>query len=685
MYMISKHSNPLLSARWNTPYDTPPFSTITIDCYKPAFELAVKLAKCEVDSIAQSSESPTFANTIEALEHSGSLLERVSSIFFNLNSAETSDQMQAMAQEVSPLLTDYSSYVSLSEPLFERVKRVYDSRSALPLTVEQQTLLDKIYKSFVRSGATLNPEQKERYRALTEQLSILSLTFGQNVLAETNASHMHLTREDEVEGLPADIKEAARYAAQAKGLNGWLITLHQPSLTPFLKYAANRTLREQLYRANAARATQGNEFDNRKNVLQLAAYRLELAQLLGYPTYAHYVLEERMAQTPEKVTNLLQNLLSASKPYAEADIAALQACAEADGFQEPIQAWDFAYYAERLKSQRYRIDDEQLRPYFRLDKVVEGVFELSRRLYGLQYKEISNVDVYHPDVKAYEVADEGGELRAILYLDFFPREGKRGGAWMTEFRPQRKKGDEDIRPLVSLVCNFTKPLPDKPSLLTFDEVNTFLHEFGHALHGMLSDCTYASLSGTSVYRDFVELPSQLMENFTAEKEFLDLFVTHYQTGEKIPAELVQKIVDAQTYNEGYACVRQLSFGLLDMAYHSIEKPVEESVADFEQQAIEPTRVLPKVEGALISPSFGHIFAGGYAAGYYGYKWAEVLDADAFSLFKQKGIFSKEVARSFRMNVLSKGGTEHPMVLYKRFRGQEPSIDALLKRSGFTVK
>ncbi|HDP76066.1 MAG TPA: M3 family peptidase [Bacteroidales bacterium] len=673
-------SNPLLS-RFDTPYQTPPFDKIKHEHYRPALDSAISLARHEIDAIVSNPAEPTFENTIEALDRSGKLLADVSNILFNLNEAETNSVLQQIVIEASPVLTDFSNDINLNTNLFNRVKAVWEKRDSLKLTAEQQMLLEKTYKGFVRNGANLNDADKEKYRAISRELSELTVKFNQNVLAETNSYKLHITYEADLAGLPQSLIDAAAYTAKQKGLDGWVITLDYPMYGPFMKYADNRELRKQLYMAYGSRCFKGNEYDNRKIALRIANLRLKLANLLGYPNYATFVLENRMAETPERVNEFLNQLIEASLPAARDEVKEVEEFARQQGFKGKFERWDWSYYSEKLKNAKYSYNEEELKPYFQLEKVIDGVFLLANKLYGLTFSPNANIPVYHPDVKAYEVYDGSGRFIAVLYLDFFPREGKSGGAWMTSFRSQYRENGKDVRPLVSIVTNFTKPTDKQPSLLTFYEFSTFLHEFGHALHGMLSDCNYSSLSGTSVYRDFVELPSQIMENFTVEKEYLDLFAVHYQTGEKIPQELVQKIIGSRNFQAGYFSLRQLGFGILDMAWHTITKPVTEDVDSFEKKVLNPLDVLPPVKGTNMSVTFGHIFEGGYAAGYYGYKWAEVLDADAFEVFKEKGIFNREVAQSFRENILSKGGSEHPMTLFKRFRGQEPTIDALLKRSG----
>jgi peptidyl-dipeptidase Dcp len=673
--------NPLLQP-FETPFETPPFNEIRNEHFLTAFEIAIAEARNEIDDIVKQKAAPTFGNTIEALARNGILLERVSAIFFNLLSADTDDEKQNLAQTISPMLSEFQNDVGLNETLFERVKAVYAQAGNLTLTTEQQTLLERTYKGFVRSGANLSEADKEKYRAYTKELSTLTLTFNNNVLAETNAYTLHIEDKDNLSGLPESAIEEAANTAKARGLGGWCFTLQVPSYLAFMKYASNRALRKEMYKAYNTKGAQRNEYNNEAILKRIAELRLLVANLLGYKTYADYALEERMAESSANVNRLLTELLDASKPYALKEMQEVQAFAEKCGADFNLMPWDWSFYSEKLKDKKYNYNEELIRPYFPLENVRKGVFELAERLYGLSFVENYTIQKYHPDVQCFEVYDEDGTFLSVLYLDFFPRESKRGGAWMTSFREQYRENGTDVRPIISIVTNFSKPTDTKPSLLTFYEVKTFLHEFGHALHGMLSNVTYASLSGTNVFRDFVELPSQIMENWAAEQDFLDLFASHYQTQEKIPANIVQQIIDSQNFLSGYACVRQLSFGLLDMAYHSQTAPVDESVATFEQHATEPTQLFPAVSGCLISTSFSHIFAGGYAAGYYGYKWAEVLDADAFSVFRDKGIFNLQTASSFRENILSLGGTEHPMVLYKRFRGQEPGIEALLVRSGF---
>ena len=667
---------------FSTPHGTAPFDKIKTEHYEPAFEKAMAEHQQEIDTIADNPEPPTFANTIEAMEYSGEMLNRVSNVFFNLLSAESNDEMMDISQRLSPKLSEHFNTIYLNEKLFLRIKTIYERRLNQGLTSEQVRLVEKYYQDFESSGATLSPEDKEKYRQLTMELSLATLNFGQNVLKETNKYEMLLTDEADLAGLPESVLEAAQARAKAKDKEGWLFDLSAPSYTSFMKYSTRRDLREKLYRAYNTKCVTGGEFDNQDNVKKIVNLRLEIANLLGYKNYAEYELKYRMAKNTEGVYGLLDKLAEAYTPTAKKEVADVQTYASKVEAQPiELQPWDWSFYADKLKNERFNLNDEMLRPYFELEQVKKGVFGLATKLYGLQFVKNPDIPVYHPEVEAFDVLDENGQFLAVLYTDFHPRPGKRSGAWMTEFKGQWVKDGIDSRPHVSLVMNFTRPTETKPALLTFDEVETFLHEFGHALHGMLSRCTYESLSGTNVYRDFVELPSQIMENWLTEKEYLDQFAFHYQTGEKIPAELVQRIIDASNYIAGYLCLRQLSFGYLDMAYHTLMQPFSSDVREFERNAIQHVQLLPVIPETCISTSFGHIFSGGYAAGYYSYKWAEVLDADAFSVFKANGIFDKKTAELFRKNILEKGNTEDPMTLYIRFRGQEPTIDALLKRNG----
>lgn len=673
--------NPFLE-KYNTPYETAPFDKIKTEHYEPAMEEGMKQHVLEIEAIIANPESPTFQNTIVAIETSGRLLDRVTTVFGNLLSAETNDDLQALAQKMMPVLSEHSNNINLNEKLFERVKAVYDKRDKLDLNKEEAMLLKKTYNSFIRNGANLKGEEKDRYRTLTTDLSRLTLQFSQNNLKETNNFELVLTDKNQLAGLPESVIDAALQTAKEKGKEGWIFTLSAPSYIPFMTYNEDRELRKQLYMAYNTKSTHDNEFNNLDIVKQLVNTRMAIAQILGYDNYAAYILQERMAEKSEAVYNLLNQLLEAYAPTAGKEYNDIQEFArKTQGPDFQVMPWDWSFYAEKLKNERFNINEEMLRPYFELSKVKAGVFSLANRLYGITFTENKNIPVYHKDVKAYEVFDKNGQFLSILYTDFHPRAGKRAGAWMTGYKDQWKENGVDSRPHISITMNFTKPTENRPALLSFDEVETFLHEFGHALHGILANSTYSSLSGTSVYWDFVELPSQIMENFAIEKEFLHTFARHYQTGEQIPDELIQRIVDASNFNAAYACLRQVSFGLLDMAWYTRNTAFNEDVETYEKTAWAKAQVLPNVEGTCMSAQFSHIFAGGYSAGYYSYKWAEVLDADAFSVFKQKGIFNQDVADSFRENILSKGGTEHPMVLYKRFRGQEPSIDALLKRNG----
>ena len=674
------NTNPFLT-EVQTLHGTIPFHLIETAHFEPALQKGIEMHDEEIERIIQNPETPDFENTIVALEKSGSLLNRVSTVFGNLLSAETSDEMQAIAEKMMPLLSEHGNNITLNEKLFARIKQVYDTVEMESMNPEDRMLLQTTYDGFIRSGANLTPEQKERFRALSTEMSMLTLRFSQNKLKETNGYELALG-EDQLDGLPESALQAYAQTAKEKGKEGHVVTLQAPSFGPFMKYSQHRELRRQLYMAYNTQCTHDNEYNNLEIVKKLVNLRLERAQLLGFQTAADYVLTRRMAENSGNVYHLLNELLDAYTPTAHREVEEVKALArEMEGEDFELMPWDWAYYAEKLMQKKFSLNEEELRPYFELNKVIGGVFGLATRLYGITFQENKDIPVYHPEVTAYEVFDRDGSFLAVLYADFHPRASKRSGAWMTSFKEQWKDEDGNSRPHVSVVMNFTKPSADKPALLTFGEVNTFLHEFGHALHGMFADTTYQSLSGTNVYWDFVELPSQIMENFAIEKDFLNTFAQHYETGENIPEEMMQRIVDASNFNVAYACLRQLSFGLLDMAWYTRTEPFDGDVRTYEKEAWKKTQVLPNIEETCMTVQFSHIMAGGYAAGYYSYKWAEVLDADAFSLFKEKGIFNPETANSFREHVLSKGGTEHPMVLYKRFRGQEPSIDALLKRNG----
>ncbi|MBQ2167603.1 MAG: M3 family metallopeptidase [Bacteroidaceae bacterium] len=675
--------NPFFST-YDTPHETVPFDKITINDFEPAIMKGIEEEDEVIDAIVNNPDTPTFENTIEALENSGELLSKVTEVFFNLLSAETTDEMDELAQKLSPILSEHGNNITLNEKLFERVKAVYENVDKNSLSKEQQRLLQDSYDSFVRNGANLNEEDKQKYRQLTSELGVLSLQFSQNKLKDLNAFSLHITDEAELEGLPESAIDAAKEEAKSRNLEGWVFTLQAPSYGPFLTYSAKRELRKQMYMAYNTICTHDNENNNLDIVKQIVNHHREIAQLLGYKTYADYTLVKRMAQNSETVYNLLNQLLEAYKPTAKKEVEEVRKMAkEMTGDEQfELQPWDFGYYSNKLKERDYNINSEMLRPYFELSKVKKGVFGLATKLYGISFKLNKDIPVYHPDVEAYEVFDKDGTYLAVLYCDFHPRKSKKSGAWMTSYKEQWiDKNGVNSRPHVSVTMNLTKPTAEKPSLLTLGEVETFLHEFGHSLHGMFANTKYKSLSGTNVYWDFVELPSQFMENYAVEKDFLNTFAFHYQTGEPLPDELIQRIVKSRNFNVAYACLRQLSFGLLDMAYYTKETEFDDDVKEFEKSAWKETQLLPQVPEACMSVQFSHIMAGGYSAGYYSYKWAEVLDADAFSLFKQNGIFNSATAQSFRDNVLSKGGTEPPMDLYIRFRGQKPSIDALLKRNG----
>ncbi len=666
-----------------SPYQAVAFDKISNSNFRGAFKHILDETQTKIENIISDKSVPDFVNTVEALEYSLTDLKRFEQIFFNLNAAETNKELQQLAQEISPRLSSFYNDITLNEELFNKVKMVYDQRHNLGLTVEARKLTEETYEGFIRNGAGLDENAKTEFREITRELSLLSLKFEENLLDETNAYQLHLTREEDLAGLPGFVIEAAAIEASERNLPGWVFTLKMPSYTSFMKYADKRELREQLYRAYHSRCFKNNEKDNQELVKRMANLRLKKANLLGYDTYAHYVIKKRMAETPERVNAFLNELLKASMPVALKEYSELQEFARNLGADFVLQRWDWLYYAEKLKKERFTVNDELTKPYFSLEKVEQAIFNLIHKLYGLRFVLKSDLPVYHHDVKAYEVIDESGRFMALLYLDYFPRKGKQGGAWMTNYLGQYMKDSKDVRPHVSLVFNFTKPAGTKPSLLTYEEFRTFLHEFGHALHSILSECTYLSLSGTSVYRDFVELPSQIMENWGEEKEWLNEAAVHYETGEKMPDDMIDKLIKSRNFHNGYAFVRQLSFGLNDMAWHSITTPYEGSVIEFERQAVMPAEYFPPVDGCCVSTGFHHIFGGGYAAGYYGYKWAEVLDADAFELFRQHGIFNRKIATLFREHILSKGGTEHPMELYKRFRGREPSVNALLVSSGLT--
>ena len=679
MLMASCNTNPLLQES-TLPYGAPQFDKIKSEHYMPAFKEGIAQAKAEIDAIVANSAQPDFENTIEAMERSGKTLNKVSSIFFNLLEADSDETLQQIAEEVSPLLNDYQMYVSLNEKLFARVKSVWERKEGLGLAQDQMTLLEKTYKSFTRGGANLQGEDRQKYAQLSEQLSLATIRFGRNVLAATNAYKLNITDEAKLAGMPDYLKELGKQTAEEAGQQGWTFDLSYPSYGPFMRFCDDRELRKEMYLAYNSRGLK-EEGDNTELVKEIASLRLQIANLLGYETYAHYALEERMLKTPSQVNGFLEDLLQASLPKARKEVKAIQDYAAAHGFKGELQSWDFSYWSEKLKNERYTISDAELKPYFRLDDCIDAVFGLAGKLYGLSFEERSDIPVYHPDVKVYDVKNEQGRHMALFYVDFFPRASKRNGAWMTEFRGQSIVDGTEYRPFVSLVTNFSKPTAGEPSLITPDELETLLHEFGHSLHGMLAEGRYESLCGTNVARDFVELPSQIMENWAYEPEFLQSFAKHYKTGETIPAELIEKISASRNYNAAYLQVRQLNFGILDMAWHDQKTMSEEPTVEFEKRVLSRMAVLPDVPGTAISTSITHLFSGGYAAGYYSYKWSEVLEADAFSLFKEKGIFSREVAESFRANILSKGGSEDEAVMYRNFRGHDPEVGALLRKLG----
>ena len=672
--------NPLL-VESTAPYGAPMFDKIKTEHYLPAFEQAIADGKAEIDAIVANPEAPTFENTIEAMEYAGGTLNRVASIFYNLMEANTNEQMQAVAEQIAPMLTDYSMYVSLNAPLFERVKVVYEQKENLNLDIDQIKLLEDSYKSFVRNGANLNEADQALYRQYSEELSLLTLQFGKNVLAANNAYELHITQEEDLAGLPEYVKEMGAATAAERAKTGWVYTLDIPSYAPFMKNSQVRDLRKQMYMAYNTRAV-GGEFDNTEVVRKIADLRIKIANILGYQTYADYALEERMANDKDLVIDFLNNLMDQTLAYAKKDVQAVYNYAKKNGFEDKqLMPWDFNYWSERYQEAEYSLNAEELKPYFQLESCIDAVFGLATRLYGIQFAEVNNVPVYHPEVKVYDVTDTDGRHLALLYADFFPRASKRGGAWMTSFREEYQKDGVEYRPFINMVCNFTKPTADAPSLITHDELVTFLHEFGHVLHGVFAEGRYGSLTGTNVPRDFVELPSQIMENWAFEPEFLNSFAKHYQTGETIPAELIEKIVAAKNYLAAYGQVRQLHYGIMDMAWHTLTSLPSVSTLEFEKQALAPTAVMPSVAGTASSPSFAHIFQGGYAAGYYSYKWAEVLEADAFSLFQEKGIFNQEVAQSFRKNILSAGGAQDASLIYRNFRGHDPKPEALMEKLG----
>lgn len=680
--------NPLIQnkeKKYDTKLDTAPFSKIKNEHFAPAFIESIAKTKAEIDEIVNSNEKPTFENVIEKMTFSGENLDRISSIFFNLNSAETSEELQKIAQEITPLLVSFQNDIVLNPLLFDKVKSVYKQRDSLNLSLEQTTLLEKTYKNFSRNGANLTDDKKEKLREIDTELARLSLKFGENVLAETQNFQLHITTEKDLSGLPEDSVEAASALAKKNGKEGWIFTLDQPSYIPFITYNNCRELRKKMVIAFGARGFQDNKYNNETIVLKIIHLRFERAQLLGYQTYAHFVLQERMAENPEKVFHFLNDLSQKAKTAAEKEFKELREFAKKTDGIEILEKWDGAYYSEKLKQQLFDFDEEKLKPYFQLEKVVEGVFVIAKKLYNLSFVEVFDIDKYHNEVKTYQVTDDKNQFTAVFYADFFPRTGKRNGAWMTSFKNQAIKNNTNERPHISIVCNFTRPTETKPSLLTFNEVTTLFHEFGHALHGILANTTYPSLSGTNVFWDFVELPSQILENWCYEPEALSIFAHHYKTGEIIPTELISKIKESSNFQEGLATLRQLSLGLLDMGWHTKNPAEITDLKSFEEEQFSLIQLYPDIKENAVSTAFSHVFQGGYAAGYYSYKWAEVLDADAFDFFKENGIFNQEVAIKFKENILSKGGTEHPQILYKRFRGKEPKPDALLKRAGLSYK
>lgn len=675
---MGQSDNPLIQ-KWDTPHQTPPFSKIRNEHYAPAVKEAIRVAEANIQSIINQKEPPTFKNTIVAMQTASELLERVSGVMFNINECNTDPELQKIVLKLSPELTRFNNSVNMNEKLFARVKAVYEQRDRLNLTTEQRTLLEETYKGFVRNGVNLTGKAKRTFAKNSERLSELSQRMNQNVLADNNDFILNITRKEDLAGLPENVVAAARQEAQERNMDGWVFTLAYPSFGPFITYADNRGLREQMWRAYNSRGNRGNKNDNNEVIREMTRLRYEQAKLLGYANYSEYVLSNRMCETPQQLGEFFTQLINAALPFAKQDLADVSRFAESLGAELPLQRWDFSYYSEKLKQKRYDFDEELLRPYFQLERVRQGIFDLYGRLYGLSFVETPAIEVYHPDVKTYEVYD-GKRFMGVLYLDMHPRASKRSGAWMTSFREQSNIGGQQVRPLIQVVCNFSKPIGDKPALLSFSEVETFMHEFGHAMHGMLTDCTYPSLSGTSVKRDFVELPSQVMENWCYESQFLNTFARHYITGDTVPGEYIQKIRASEKYLAGWLCIRQLSLGLVDFSFHTITEPITGPIEDFERQHM--IELLPTVKGANTSTAFTHIFAGGYASGYYGYKWAEVLDADVFSQFKQNGIFDKATAERFRREILSKGGTQHPAILFRNFMGRDPSSFPLMLRCGF---
>ena len=673
-------NNPLLE-KWQTPFNTPPFNIIEPSHFKEAIDEAIKDAESEIELITCNTDVPSFENTIVALERAGELLGKISAMLFNLNSAETSKEIQLAAQDASSAITRFSNKITLNPILFERIKTLFENKETLGLNSEQTELLEQKHRNFVLGGAGLAEDKKKRFMEITEELSTLGLKFDENLLEETNAWTLHITDEESLGGLPETLVEMAAAEAKSRNLEGWTFTLHVPSYVPFMQFAEKRELREKMLKAYTSRSFNGNKFDNREIVKRIVNLRTELAQILGFENYAELTLGDRMADSPDKVNNFLNDLYNASESGAKRDFENVKSYAQKLGHTAPVERWDWPYYSEKLRKSLYDIDDEILRPWFKLESVENAIFNLATTLFDVSFRQNSAIPVYHPEVKTYEVYDSDGAFLSILYIDYHPRPGKSGGAWMTSYRDQKIVDGVDIRPFISIVANFTRVTETKPSLLSHNEITTFLHEFGHALHGMLTKCNYESLSGTNVARDFVELPSQFMENYAFEETWLQSWAIHYETGEKLPVHYIKKIKEASVFNEGYAMFRQLGFGFLDMEWHTLTSPIDVDVAQFEDSAMSKIELFPKVSGTNISCSFAHIFGGGYAAGYYGYKWAEVLDADAFECFSEKGIFDAQTAASFRRNILESGASCKPMELYIKFRGKKPSIEPLLKRSG----
>ena len=674
-------NNPLLAV-YETPYEVPPFDLIENRHFKPAVMEAIALQQNEIEAIANNSSKANFSNTIEALENSGNLLRRVTTVFYNLSSANTNDTIQALAQEIAPELAKNNDNIYLNEKLFRRIQTVWDTQLELKLNGEQTKLLETKYKAFLRNGAALNQSDKERLRKINEELSVLSLKFGDNVLAENNSYELVVEHKKDLAGLPEELIIAAAEEAEARDKKGkWVFTLHNSSVMPFLQYADNRELRKKIWNAYQRRGDNGDKYDNRSNVVQLVNLRMEKAKLLGYKSHADYILEERMAKTPENVYKLLDQIWKPALKKAKEEEADIKKMMAIDGIKDNVQPYDWRYYTEKIRKQRYDLDEQELKPYFSLDNVREGIFMVAKNLYGLEFEQLTDVPVYHKDVTAWKVSDNMGNLVGVLYMDFFPRSSKRGGAWMTSYRKEKMEGGTRVAPIISIVCNFSKPVGNNPALLTFDETTTFFHEFGHALHGLLSNVTYESLSGTSVYTDFVELPSQIMENWAAEPEVLKMYAKHYKTGEVIPDELIEKLQQAATFDQGFATVEYLAASYLDMDYHSLTEPLNQNVVPFEEESMKkiglPSAIIPRYR----STYFNHIFSGGYSAGYYSYIWSGVLDTDAFEAFKSTSLFDEKTARSFKMNILERGGTADPMILYKQFRGAEPSIEPLLRKRG----